>query len=41
MRENNYSKIETKKRLAALLVAFVFVFGTAVIPLQLFCALRP
>ena len=36
MRENNYSKIETKKRLAALLVAFVFVFGTVVIPSQIY-----
>lgn len=36
MRENNYSKIEMKKRLAALLVAFVFMFGTAVIPSQIY-----
>ena len=36
MRENNYSKIETKKRLAALLVAFVFMFGTTVIPSQIY-----
>ena len=36
MREKNYSKIEMKKRLAALLVAFVFMFGTAVIPSQIY-----
>ena len=36
MRDNNYSKIEMKKRLAALLVAFVFMFGTAVIPSQIY-----
>lgn len=36
MRKENYSTIEMKKRLAALLVAFVFVFGTAVIPSQIY-----
>ena len=36
MREKSINKSEMRKRLAALLVALVFVFGTAVIPSQIY-----